>query len=899
MDQIKNDECLFTALWRSVDRSHILAVRNTESNGFHHITDVVAQSAMAKALEVSRRAQDVYFACAEYETGANRTAANASGAWGFWADIDCGDKKANEGKGYADAEQGLAALAKFCYDSGLPKPNILINSGSGIHAYWTLAAFVAKDDWQGYARKLKAVMAKVNFLADPSRTADIASVLRIPGTLNHKYDPPLPVKALQVSDQHIANGSMFAAIDAAHTRLCAVVGVTPQAMRPAVGVETTSSAQVKSYGPLNLEQIGSALLALDPDCDDYTWKFHRICPLAREAKLHPERADELQALARDWSSGALRGVPARFWTTPGATNQLTGEQVFEQVWNRFMTTDHQGRQATVGTLFKHASELGWRYSSMNGNQRSTQLPKPQASVAEPVVSTPKVESKPTVPSDAPQPVIRPLTIETQCASSDAQAETDSETISRLAAMTHMEYGRVRNDTAKRLGVTNKTLDDTVKAVRNERNVKSNLPFVEHEPAFDPVAPALLFDSIHAAIRTFIVLEPEQADAATLWVVQTYLTDVADVSPILLINAPERSCAKTLLQQLLGRLVFRPLFASNASTSALFRSIEKWEPTLMIDEADTFFRDNPELHGMVNAGYKKGGFVLRAEAVGDSFEPKMFPVYGPKCIAGISLQKHLPDSTMSRGIDINMRRKMVHEKVERMRNLNVGLFQSLGSQIARFAQDYASQISAARPHLPDELSDRAQDNWEPLLAIATCAGDEWLKRATAAALKLSSTGGEKSSVVNDLLADIKTVLQSWDRPTIKTQDLLEKLNNDPEMDWDTYSRGKPLTPRHLAKLLEPYGIRPKTVRQKDGSTPKGYDVSDFLDAFRRYLKAEPAPVESCQLPDDAPAMPAPKVAATPQRQLTNIDTFDVDVEFARFGVADTGEEGAPPTDDDTY
>lgn len=47
---------------------------------------------------------------------------------------------------------------------------------------------------------------------------------------------------------------------------------------------------------------------------------------------------------------------------------------------------------------------------------------------------------------------------------------------------------------------------------------------------------------------------------------------------------------------------------------------------------------------------------------------------------------------------------------------------------RFSEDYSIQAKVARPTLPDELSDRAQDIWEILIIIAACASDEWEKRA---------------------------------------------------------------------------------------------------------------------------------------------------------------------------
>jgi len=365
------------------------------------------------------------------------------------------------------------------------------------------------------------------------------------------------------------------------------------------------------------------------------------------------------------------------------------------------------------------------------------------------------------------------------------------------------------------------------------------PFKEHRPAGEPVDPASLLTEISGLIRTFIVLTPEQADAAALWVAHTHMTDVANVSPILIVNAPERACGKTLVQEVLGRLAYRALPASNASLSALFRSIEYWGVTLMIDEADTFFGNSPELHGMVNAGHKRGGTLLRSEVKPDSIAPKTFSVYGAKSIAGIALERILPDSTMSRGIVIGMRRKLPEEKVARLRYADSRVFDRLASQLVRFAMDYREDIDAARPELPEQLDDRIQDNWEPLLAIAMCAGAEWAQRATDAALTLSAEVKSTASTGNDLLADIKEVLGAWTSDKVKTVDLIQQLVNDPDMGWNTYNRGKPLTPRQLAKLLEAYQIKPRTVRQSDGSTPKGYLIADFRDAFTRYLKDAPA------------------------------------------------------------
>lgn len=189
-------------------------------------------------------------------------------------------------------------------------------------------------------------------------------------------------------------------------------------------------------------------------------------------------------------------------------------------------------------------------------------------------------------------------------SDPSSPEKDEEVIERLASLKPLEYDRVRQETAKALGVQVKTLDEEVKAARKEESGVTRLPFPEVEPYPEPVDPAQVFNDVTNIIRRFIVLDMEQAEAAALWVAHTYLVGVFDTSPLAIINAPERACAKTLLQTVLARMSYRPLSASNTSASALFRAVEVWMPTMFFDEADTFFRDNSELQGMVNAGYRK-------------------------------------------------------------------------------------------------------------------------------------------------------------------------------------------------------------------------------------------------------------------------------------------------------
>jgi hypothetical protein len=239
--------------------------------------------------------------------------------------------------------------------------------------------------------------------------------------------------------------------------------------------------------------------------------------------------------------------------------------------------------------------------------------------------------------------------------------------------------------------------------------------------------------------------------------------------------------------------------------------------------------------MVNAGYKKGGYVLRSEAVGDSFEPRMFSVYSAKALAGIKLEKHLPDATMSRGLVLNLRRKLSGETVSRLRYAEPDLFTGIASKLARFAEDYSEEVRQARPVLPEALSDREQDNWDGKLALASCAGSEWLNKATAAALRLSAGSNDKTaSAGNELLSDIQNIFEIKRINKIGTADLIVALCDDEEAPWATYNRGRPLAPRQLVKQLEPYEIKPKRIKLNSYDQIRGFELSQFADAFMRYL-----------------------------------------------------------------
>ena len=353
---------LLNALWRSPDKIYQIGSLDRQSDAFKNTPVKNAYEALQLSKKLSDAGIDAYFACAVYTNADSRKASNAAGAYGFLADIDCGEAKAASGKGYLTEADALVAVKKFCDDAGLPMPTHIVSSGGGLHIYWVLDSVVDRGTWQAYAGKLKTLTKALGFLADDSRTSDIASVLRVPGTLNFKYQPPKPVTLLQGTDTFISQVLMLAAIESAVSKQCPATAKTLRAPSPKISQATSNDdADTSDYGPPDLETLASALTLLDPDCEESIWTLERLAPLARAARQHPELAAAIYALAKSWSSGEIRGEASRKWCTPGC-NGKTGEQAFEGVWQRFLNEHikgHTGSQTTLGTIYHAAKEAGW------------------------------------------------------------------------------------------------------------------------------------------------------------------------------------------------------------------------------------------------------------------------------------------------------------------------------------------------------------------------------------------------------------------------------------------------------------------------------------------------------------------------------------------------------------
>jgi hypothetical protein len=155
---------------------------------------------------------------------------------------------------------------------------------------------------------------------------------------------------------------------------------------------------------------------------------------------------------------------------------------------------------------------------------------------------------------------------------------------------------------------------------------------------------------------------------------------------------------------------------------------------------------------------------------------------------------------------------------------------MGRKAARWARDNLAKLRDANPEIPNGLDDRAADAWEPLLAIAECAGEEWPKRARKASLALSGEHVKEDDEIGTLLlGDIQQIFAREGRQQIKSEELVAELVALEERPWPEFGRAhKPLTATQLARLLRGYKIKPSTIRTGPGDkdTAKGYKLAQF-------------------------------------------------------------------------
>jgi hypothetical protein len=376
--------------------------------------------------------------------------------------------------------------------------------------------------------------------------------------------------------------------------------------------------------------------------------------------------------------------------------------------------------------------------------------------------------------------------------------------------------------------------------------------------------AATLDRLHSTLTRYVVLpSPQAIDAVTLWVAASHAQPAWAHAPRLVIRAPEKRCGKSRLLDLIEATCHNPLITVNASTAAMIRSIGSDDPpTILLDEADTVFggkagEAHEDLRGLLNAGHQRNRPAIRWDARAQRVE--RIPTFAMAALAGIG---QMPDTIEDRAVVVRMRRRTPDEHVAPYRHRRDGPhLRQVAAALNTWLRASLPRLEHAAPAMP--LEDRAADTWEPLIAVADLADQDWPDRARYAAETLTAERDDSAATSDRvrLLADCRTAF--GDHEALSTVVLLERLKADPEAPWIEYG-GTGLTAMRLATLLREYDIVSGNIRFPSGQA-KGYHRNDFTDAWQRYCPdlGDPgrlAPVRHLHPVTDRPAtldeMPPP-------------------------------------------
>lgn len=402
----------------------------------------------------------------------------------------------------------------------------------------------------------------------------------------------------------------------------------------------------------------------------------------------------------------------------------------------------------------------------------------------------------------------------------------------------------------------------------------------------------VLDEAAALITRRVTCPPEVAWTVALWSVGTagvrpgyvpgdegHAAPGPSIYPRLRLKSGGPGSGKTTLMDTVAMIAVRPFAVDGISASALFRTAERFQPTLLLDEADAWMAGNEDVRGFVNSGHRRAGIIMvnvmqPSAAGGEEWVPTAFRTFAPAVIAGIGGQAATVED---RSIAVTMTRAP-GRAADRMRASEMVAFRDhLGPHIAAHADAIAEAMDAgvSDGRMPAELSGRACDNWEPIVALADLAGGEWPSRVdrALAALGMGAAGARALARGEHLLADLRehhrdVIAAKWSARRAErggaTPDnfgaeceatcapvgmvatsafrvwLARGDNSSP---WASADRGQPATADSIARTLRAFGVRPVAVNRREGARVvkvRGYRVADLAPRWRAHLsRPDPA------------------------------------------------------------
>lgn len=328
--------------------------------------------------------------------------------------------------------------------------------------------------------------------------------------------------------------------------------------------------------------------------------------------------------------------------------------------------------------------------------------------------------------------------------------------------------------------------------------------------------------VQNVLDTYIAFpDDESRDAVALWVMHTWVYHSFENTPRLSVSSSQPGSGKTRVLEIVREICPTPKMFVSVTPAAMFRSIENHSRlTIFVDEVDTIFgrsgsaSSHRELQGVLNSGYRKGATVPRTVGTNGVHD---FPTFAPVAMSGLG---SLPDALSTRSIHIKMKKAGGTRSIKPLRmRFAEPVFNLLRVQLGKWATEYSEALSMSLPNMPDGVVDRDADIWEPLIAIADLASEEWSERARKSCVHLIGVSSKKDEPYPvKLLTKIREIYDQEGSNGMFSLELVDMLG--PE--WG-------LTPKSLSKVMGEYDVTGSKVTVS-GRRGMGYKRSDLEVAW---------------------------------------------------------------------
>jgi hypothetical protein len=416
------------------------------------------------------------------------------------------------------------------------------------------------------------------------------------------------------------------------------------------------------------------------------------------------------------------------------------------------------------------------------------------------------------------------------------------------------YENGRATVAAALGWRASVLDKEWAKRRQERaKTDPVVQDIEVQPWPDSVTDlgAVLDEAVTEVKRFLVVPTPVYYDVLVLWAAHTHVLPKKELGVEYTarfgFQSPIHECGKSTGLKCVHLMSHNPRAAASITSSAMFRAVDAFGISLMVEEGDQVFKGaNPDLLAIMNAGADKMlAKVMRSEKMDDGkFVPREFSCFAPVAFTSI---KQVPKTLQSRSIVLRMRRAIQGERLEQLTIRTRGKLIDIGRKLKRWAADLQELPD---PDLPKDLFNRIEDRWFVLFQIASLAGPDWLERCRTAAMTDLSQGKADAAdggPDGDLLRDVWEVFHASKKMRMFTKDICAALIALGESPWTTTNHGQPVDEYYLRAHLRDFlpedaeKVAPRKWREGKSVEARGFDQLHFEDAFKRYLgKGLPCP-----------------------------------------------------------